>query len=216
MRTMTGCCLRDSSTFIVCGSYDWLECESCNRPTMRVVLRVLLLRFKVLFFRFFNRFYHGKLPFFAAMVAAPKFVAMPTKALRRSITKLFSRLSDLHELFFDIFVLGRSKAIQQSAFELYPRRDSLGVFKPIVPSNCISFEVDDSGVYHGSLRCPVITKVAFRARKPSCRRAAVAAHPAATAYYCSPAAAIVESSILLLSCYSNCRERAPPFTREGA
>ncbi|RZR97767.1 hypothetical protein BHM03_00027012 [Ensete ventricosum] len=51
---------------------------------LRVLLRVLLLRFLDLFFIFFNRFYHGKLPFFPVMVAAPKFVAMPTKALRRS------------------------------------------------------------------------------------------------------------------------------------
>ncbi|RZS24778.1 hypothetical protein BHM03_00057885 [Ensete ventricosum] len=29
----------------------------------------------------------------------------------------------------------------------------MGVFKPIVPLNCISFKVDDSGVHHGILRC---------------------------------------------------------------
>ncbi|RZS23739.1 hypothetical protein BHM03_00056721, partial [Ensete ventricosum] len=58
---------------------------------LRVLLRVRLLRFKVHFFIFFNRFYHGKLPLFAVMVAAPKFVVMPTKVLRRSVTKFFSR-----------------------------------------------------------------------------------------------------------------------------
>ncbi|RWV90275.1 hypothetical protein GW17_00047542 [Ensete ventricosum] len=53
---------------------------------LRAFLRVLLLKFLDLLFRFFNRFYHEKLPFFAAMVTAPKFVAMPTKALRRSVS----------------------------------------------------------------------------------------------------------------------------------
>ncbi|RRT41501.1 hypothetical protein B296_00010780 [Ensete ventricosum] len=52
---------------------------------LQVLLRVLLLKFLDLFFRFFNRFYHGKLPFFAAMIVALKFVAMLTKALRRSV-----------------------------------------------------------------------------------------------------------------------------------
>ncbi|RWV84415.1 hypothetical protein GW17_00053868 [Ensete ventricosum] len=41
---------------------------------------VLLLMFEVLLFSFwfFNRIYHEKLPFFTAMVAAPKFIVMAT------------------------------------------------------------------------------------------------------------------------------------------
>ncbi|RWW70079.1 hypothetical protein BHE74_00022271 [Ensete ventricosum] len=45
----------------------------------------------------------------------------------------------------------------------------MGVFKPIVLLNCISFEVDDSGVHHGILRCSVIMEVMFGARNPSRR-----------------------------------------------
>ncbi|RRT42623.1 hypothetical protein B296_00027674 [Ensete ventricosum] len=44
--------------------------------------------------------------------------------------------------------------------ELYPRRSPMGVCKPIVPLNCISFEVDDSGVHHGILRC-LILKIGY-------------------------------------------------------
>ncbi|RWV77933.1 hypothetical protein GW17_00061173 [Ensete ventricosum] len=38
----------------------------------------LFIRFEVIFFIFFNRFYHGKPPIFAAMVMATRFVTMPT------------------------------------------------------------------------------------------------------------------------------------------
>ncbi|RWW06875.1 hypothetical protein BHE74_00042656 [Ensete ventricosum] len=55
------------------------------------------------------------------------------------------------------------------ALELSPRHDSLDVLKPIAPLYCISLKVDDSDVHHKSLRCPVITEVAFRTRKPSHR-----------------------------------------------
>ncbi|RWV79949.1 hypothetical protein GW17_00058848 [Ensete ventricosum] len=55
----------------------------------------------------------------------------------------------------------------EPTLELYPHRDSLGMLKPIVPLYCTSLEVDGSDVYHGSLWCPEIMKVVFRARKPS-------------------------------------------------
>ncbi|RZS07072.1 hypothetical protein BHM03_00037903 [Ensete ventricosum] len=103
---------------------------------------------------------------------------MPTQSLHGFVAKLFCRkflwlrgavrsLSNLRKLSVDVLVFGWSKEIQQPAFELYPCQDSLGVFKPIVPLNCISFEVDDSDVHHGSLRYSVIAEIAFGAREPS-------------------------------------------------
>ncbi|RWW51310.1 hypothetical protein BHE74_00042447 [Ensete ventricosum] len=78
---------------------------------------------------------------------------MPTQSLHGFVAKLFCRK----------FLWLRGAP----AFELYPCQDSLGVFKPIVPLNCISFEVDDSDVHHGSLRYSVIVEIAFGAREPS-------------------------------------------------
>ncbi|RZS10442.1 hypothetical protein BHM03_00041669 [Ensete ventricosum] len=78
-------------------------------------------------------------------------------------------LSDLRELSVDVLVLRRSKADQQTAFELPSRRDSLSAFNPIIPLNDVSFKVDGSDLHHGSLRGPIIMEVALRARKPSRR-----------------------------------------------
>ncbi|RRT47617.1 hypothetical protein B296_00021262 [Ensete ventricosum] len=57
----------------------------------------------------------------------------------------------------------------QTTFELPPHRDTLSVFKQIIPLYGISFKVDGSDVYHRSLQGPMIMEVAFRLRKPSRR-----------------------------------------------
>ncbi|RWW54908.1 hypothetical protein BHE74_00038475 [Ensete ventricosum] len=92
-----------------------------------------------------------------------------SSSLGSSVGSIIRGLSDLRELTVDVLVLERSKADQQPALELSPCRDSLGVLKPIVPLYCVSLKVDDSDVNHRSLRCPVISQVAFRARKLSRR-----------------------------------------------
>ncbi|RWW69763.1 hypothetical protein BHE74_00022599 [Ensete ventricosum] len=98
---------------------------------------------------------------------------MPTQPLRGSVAKLFSRkfLRLRGRLEVDraggLYVAGHGMGL--TAFESPPRRDSLNVFKPIIPLYGVSFKVDGSDVHHGSLRSPVITKVALRARKLSRR-----------------------------------------------
>ncbi|RRT36430.1 hypothetical protein B296_00047220 [Ensete ventricosum] len=112
--------------------------------------------------RVFSGFNQEKSSLLASMVVAPRLVAMPTQSLHGFVAKLFCRKF--------LWLRGTAKeiaAIKQLAFELYPCQDSLGVFKPIVPLNCISFEVDDSDVHHGSLRYSVIVEIEFGAREPS-------------------------------------------------
>ncbi|RWW84643.1 hypothetical protein BHE74_00006738 [Ensete ventricosum] len=60
---------------------------------LRVLLRVLLLRFEVLLFtfRFFNWFNHQEPPLLAVMVAAPGPIIVSTQASRGFVARFFPR-----------------------------------------------------------------------------------------------------------------------------
>ncbi|RWW82231.1 hypothetical protein BHE74_00009326 [Ensete ventricosum] len=73
-----------------------------------------------------------------------------------------------------------------TAFELPPHRDSLSMFKPILPLYSISFKVDGNDVHHGSLWGPVIMEVAFSVLKPS-RRVSIEGRPPSCVYMLDPA-----------------------------
>ncbi|RWW57224.1 hypothetical protein BHE74_00035999 [Ensete ventricosum] len=70
------------------GSHGRLERESCNRPVAGPHFDFLLMLLDLLL-KIFNGFNQKKASLFVAIVAAPRFIAMPTKVRSSSLINFF-------------------------------------------------------------------------------------------------------------------------------
>ncbi|RZR89242.1 hypothetical protein BHM03_00016934 [Ensete ventricosum] len=172
----------------------------CVVGRLGLFLHGFLFGFKA-FFRWFavlilHWFNHEESAFFAAMFAAPWFVAMPTQSFGRSFAKLVSchffwcggsdgskgGSRPRHDwsgsdpcpscLMVQSFFLDtrEGNCPHKSPFlEPLPRESSMGVFKLIEPLNNISLEVYGSDLHPCGIGGSVEPKIALRVQDPSDR-----------------------------------------------